>query len=105
MKPVSGRGDSATSVDSIDLAQARRKIDALVDTPATVRARAFYVYAGLAEIAEPDGLVPMLANEFIPLFELNRASWNTYRKVLTEAGLISTEREGRSRPVRLLVSA
>ena len=105
MKAASGPSDRTPIVDSIDLARAWEQIDALAETPATVRARAFYVYAGLVRMAEPDGRVPMLATEFIPVFELNRASWNTYRTVLIDAKLITTERDGRARPVRLLKPA
>lgn len=53
MKAASGPSDRTSIVDSIDLARAWEQIDALAETPATVRARAFYVYAGLARIESP----------------------------------------------------
>ena len=70
-----------------------------------MKARALWVYMGLSKMVDAEGFVELLAVDFIPQLELNRASWNTYRGVLTTAGLITSERDGRTRPVRLLVPA
>lgn len=88
-----------------DIVAARQQIEALTEVSATVRARAFYIYVGLFELADHDGAVRALAADFMPKFELNRGSWSTYRRVLEAASLISIERtddDGRARPVRLL---
>jgi hypothetical protein len=83
------------SQSDIDFVAARQQVEALTEVPATVRARAFWIYVGLYEFAA----------DFMPKFELNRGSWSTYRRVLEAASLISIERtddDGRARPVRLL---
>lgn len=90
---------------SIDFVAARRQVEALTEVPATVRARAFSIYVGLFEFADDDGSVQTLAADFMPQFEINRGSWTTYRRVLEAASLISIERDGRARPVRLLPPA
>ena len=81
----------------IDFVRARDQIEAL-ELPPTVKARALWVYIGLSEMTELDGSVGPLAWDFIARLELNRASWMTYRDVLTNAGLITHGREGRTRP-------
>lgn len=96
------RADFEALATTIDFGRARDQIEALEELPPTVRARALWVYMGLSKIADAEGLVELLAVDFIPQLELNRASWNTYREVLTTAGLITSERDGRTRPVRLL---
>jgi hypothetical protein len=93
------------SQSDIDFVAARQQVEALTEVPATVRARAFWIYVGLYEFAGDDGAVQTLAAYFMPKFELNRGSWSTYRRVLEAASLISIERtddDGRARPVRLL---
>ncbi len=93
------------SQSDIDFVAARQQVEALTEVPATVRARAFWIYVGLYEFAGDDGAVQTLAADFMPKFELNRGSWSTYRRVLEAASLISIERtddDGRARPVRLL---
>ena len=97
-----GRADSAALATTIDFVRARDQIEALEELPPTVKARALWVYMGLSKMADADGSVELLAVDFIPQLELNRASWTTYRNVLTEAGLITSERDGRTRPVRLI---
>ena len=101
MKSMRG-ADSAALATTIDFVRARDQIEALEELPPTVKARALWVYMGLSKMADPDGAVELLAVDFIPQLELNRASWTTYRNVLTEAGLITSERDGRTRPVRLI---
>ena len=88
----------------IDFVRARDQIEAL-ELPPTVKARALWVYIGLSEMTEPDGSVGPLVTDFIARLELNRASWMTYRDVLTNAGLITRGREGRTRPVHILTPA
>jgi hypothetical protein len=101
MKSVTG-ADAEALATTIDFARARKQIEAL-ELPPTVKARALWVFMGLSEMAAADGSVGLLATDFIPRLELNRASWTTYREVLTNAGLITSERNGRTRPVRILV--
>lgn len=103
MNSASGADPEALAT-TIDFVRARDQIEAL-DLPPTVKARALWVYIGLSEMAEPDGSVGLLAADFIPHLELNRASWTTYRDVLIDAGLITSERTGRTRPVRILIPA
>ena len=90
---------------SIDFVAARRQVEALTEVPATVRARAFSIYVGLSELADDEGSVQTLAADLMSEFEINRGSWTTYRRVLEAASLISIERDGRARPVRLLPPA
>lgn len=103
MKSVTG-ADAGALATTIDFVWARDQIEAL-ELPPTVKARALWVFMGLSEMASADGLVGLLATDFIPRLELNRASWTTYREVLTDAGLITSERNGRTRPVRILIPA
>ncbi|MEP1123699.1 MAG: hypothetical protein ABJH68_07400 [Ilumatobacter sp.] len=101
MNSVSGADPEALAT-TINFVRARDQIEAL-ELPPTVKARALWVYIGLSEMAEPDGSVGPLATDFIPRLELNRASWTTYRDVLTNAGLITSERDGRTRPVHIVL--
>jgi hypothetical protein len=94
--------DPEALATTINFVRARDQIEAL-ELPPTVKARALRVYIGLSEMAEPDGSVGPLATDFIPRLELNRASWTTYRNVLANAGLITGERDGRTRPVHIVL--
>ncbi len=83
---------------------ARRRIEHL-GVPPTVRARAFSIYVGLIDRADPAGHVSELAADFLDDFGLNRGSWTTYRRVLLDAELIVIEHSPtdlRARPIRLL---
>jgi hypothetical protein len=73
MKSVTG-ADAEALATTIDFARARKQIEAL-ELPPTVKARALWVFMGLSEMAAVDGSVGLLATDFIPRLELNRASW------------------------------
>jgi len=67
-------------------------VEAADSYPAQTRARAFALWVGLFGRIGDDHIVTDNFEEIAELFEVTRPTWQTYRKLLSEAGLIEQRR-------------
>ena len=95
----------------IDYQAARRQIEALTDTPPSVRARALASYVALFDLADHNGMIAVTTQEIADALATTRPSWNQYGPVLIAAGLLDMHtvhvpaRGGARRRLQLLAPA
>lgn len=99
-----GAGEG-TLAERTDFYDAWTTINAADSYKPIVRARAFAIWVALFGYVDSDGLVTRNSAEVAKEFEVSRATWGHYRKLLAEVGLIEQERKksGRERPTLLRV--
>lgn len=97
--------DAVTLADRTDFYEAWNTINAADEYKPIVRARAFAIWVALFGYVNPDGTVTRNTAEVAKEFEIGRATWYQYRKLLVEVGLIEQQRQknGRERPTLVRV--
>ena len=93
----------ARRTDFFDAWLAVQRADPDEYSPAT-RARAFALWVGLFGCMNVDGVVTEPAETLAERFEVSRASWVQYRKLLSDVGLIDQQRSrSGNRPIHITV--
>jgi hypothetical protein len=91
-------GERRGVLAQVDFRLARRCIERLDQHPPSTRSRAFAAFVGLWDFADEDGVIAAPAEQIIADFQITRGSWNHYRAILIEAGLIELAPQHGPRP-------
>ncbi len=85
--------DSSSDLSTeADFVEAWRLVEAAKEAATNTRARSFAVWVGLFQFLDDDDTVTMNAEEIADTFSITRVTWQSYRELLSEVGLIVVEK-------------